>query len=144
MAKVQKQLKTMLGSLSKSLSTLTKQVEKMSEKVDQIEEEAPVKKVTKAAPKKAQAKKPVAKKPAPAKKSAPAKKPAAPAKKEAPEAGTVIDTVFNAVKNSKSGIKIAELKQKTGIEGRQLSNALYKLTKRNMIKTTDRGVYTAV
>ena len=43
MAKIQTQLKTMLGTLSKSLATLSKQVEKIAAKVDQIEP-APAKK----------------------------------------------------------------------------------------------------
>ena len=143
MAKIQNELKTIL----KSLESLSKKVEKLLGQSDPVKAAAPVKKAAakKPAAKKAAAKKPAAKKPV-AKKAA-AKKPAA-AKKETVKAsaasGTVIDTVLNAVKSSKAGIKIAELKTKTGIGGRQLSNALYKLTKRNLIKTTDRGVYTAV
>ncbi|MBU4315743.1 MAG: hypothetical protein KKF30_00560 [Proteobacteria bacterium] len=143
MGKIQNELKTIL----KSLESMSKKVEKLLGQTDPVKAAAPAKKVIakKPAPKKVIAKKPAAKKPV-AKKVV-AKKPAA-AKKETVKAiaaaGTVIDTVLNAVKSSKAGIKIAELKTKTGIGGRQLSNALYKLTKRNLIKTTDRGIYTAV
>jgi len=148
MGKIQNELKTIL----KSLESMSKKVEKLLGQTDPVKAAAPAKKAAakKPAAKKPAAKKAVAKKPAA--KKAVAKKPAA-AKKETVKvsaakvsaaAGTVIDTVLNAVKSSKAGIKIAELKTKTGIGGRQLSNALYKLTKRNLIKTTDRGIYTAV
>jgi outer membrane biosynthesis protein TonB len=158
MNKIQKQLSAMLGTLSKSLVTLSKQVEKISVKVEQLQD-APVKKAApakKAAPKKkaAPAKKAApkkktapAKKAAPKKKAAPAKK-AAPKKKAAPakksDGSTVIDSVYKAIKGSKSGVTINDVKAKTKIEGRQLSNALYKLTKRGMIKTKSRGVYITV
>ena len=104
--------------------------------------------IKKAAPKKAAS----AKKASPEKKASPkakavaekkaaAKSKAAPKKKAAAKSGTVIDTVYNAVNRSKSGISIDDLKKKTKIEGRQLSNALYKLTKRGKIKSKSRGVY---
>jgi len=117
MIKIQTQLKAMLGTLSKSLVTLSKQVEKIAAKVEQIQPSS-----------------------APKKKAAPEKK-AAPAKKAAAKSDTVIDTIFKAVAASKSGISIDDLKKKTRIEGRQLSNALYKLTKRGKIKPKSRGVY---
>ena len=85
---------------------------------------------------------------APAKKAAPAKKKAAPAKKKAPAkkavaAGkeTVLDSVMGVIAKSKDGADIASLKSQTGLESRQLSNALYKLTKKGMIKSKSRGVY---
>ncbi|MBW1955965.1 MAG: winged helix DNA-binding protein [Deltaproteobacteria bacterium] len=43
---------------------------------------------------------------------------------------------------SKKGVAIANIKKKTNLETRQLSNALYKLTKKGLIKTESRGVYT--
>jgi predicted Rossmann fold nucleotide-binding protein DprA/Smf involved in DNA uptake len=123
MAKLQEQLKSIsknLVSLSKQLDRVTKQVAKLS---------APKKK--KAAPKKAAAKK------KPAKRAA--KK--APAKKAAAGQATVLDTVLDVVKRSRNGASIAKLKEKTKLESRQLSNALYKLSKRGLIKAKSRGLY---
>jgi hypothetical protein len=54
---------------------------------------------------------------------------------------TVLDSVFEAIKRSRSGISIAQLKQKTELGDRQLSNALYKLTKKGMVHAKSRGVY---
>jgi predicted Rossmann fold nucleotide-binding protein DprA/Smf involved in DNA uptake len=131
MKKVQTQLKT----IAKTLSGLAEKIEKLNAMMGT----APAKK--KAAPAK--------KKAAPAKKkAAPAKKKAAPAKKKAPAkkaatAGkeTVLDSVLAVIGKSKDGADIASLKSQTGLESRQLSNALYKLTKKGMIKSKSRGVY---
>ena len=72
--------------------------------------------------------------PAPAKKAAP--------KKAAPAGGkTVLDTVFDAIRRSKKGVTIANLKKKTELDARQLSNALYKLTKKGHIIAKSRGLY---
>jgi uncharacterized protein YoxC len=54
---------------------------------------------------------------------------------------TVLDSVFNAIKRSRSGISIAQLKKKTDLGDRQLSNALYKLTKKGVVHAKSRGVY---
>jgi hypothetical protein len=124
MKKVQTQLKT----VAKSLTSLAKKLEKLSTQVDA----APAKK--KAAPKK----KAVAKKKAAPKKAA-AKK--APAKKAAKDKNTVLDSVMAVINKSRSGANIATLKSKTGLESRQLSNALYKLSKKKLIKSKSRGVY---
>jgi pyruvate/2-oxoglutarate dehydrogenase complex dihydrolipoamide acyltransferase (E2) component len=141
MAKIQNELKTIL----KALAGLSKKVEKLVGQTGQITPTKAAAPAKKAAPKKAAAKKAAPKAKAKAAKKPAAKKPAAAKKeKESAQGNTVIDTVLSAVKGSKAGIKIADLKTKTGIGGRQLSNALYKLTKRNLIKTTDRGIYTAV
>ena len=130
MTKLQAQIK----SIAKNLKTL-------ADKLEKLEAQA-----TKApAPKKAPAAK---KKAAPAKKKkAPAKK--APAKAKAKVAtaaaaaskNTVLDSVMEVIKKSKNGATIANLKAKTNLESRQLSNALYKLSKKGMIKTISRGVY---
>ena len=113
-----KKLKGQLKSISKSLTSLSKQVEKITKQVEKLQS----KKVT-AAPKKTVAKK------KPAAKKAPAKPPA------------VIDTILKAIKKTKKGITIAQLKEKTEFSSKQLSNALYKLTKKGEIKTKSRGVY---
>jgi DNA-binding transcriptional ArsR family regulator len=54
---------------------------------------------------------------------------------------TVLDSVFNAIKRSRGGISIAQLQKKTDLGDRQLSNALYKLTKKGMVYAKTRGVY---
>ena len=58
--------------------------------------------------------------------------------------GTVLDTVFDVIKRSRNGATIANLREKTGLEARQLSNALYKLAKKGRVKTKSRGVYIKV
>ena len=111
MKKIQIQLK----SVSKSLAALSKQVEKLSQQVAKTQ---------------------------PARKSPPARK--APAKKaKAPAAGgkTVLDTVYDVIKRTKKGVTVAQLKQKTNLDARQLSNALYKLSKKDQVYAKSRGLY---
>ncbi|MGD2269193.1 MAG: hypothetical protein PVI06_02250 [Desulfobacterales bacterium] len=114
MKKVKDQLKT----LSRTLASLSKQVDKISKQVD---------------------------KPQPAKKTTAKRgRPAAPkrAVRKRPARGTtVLDSVSNAIKRSKKGVTIAQLKAKTGLNPRQLSNALYKLSKKGTIVAKSRGLY---
>ena len=113
-----KNLQSQLKTVSRSLATLSKQVEKLSNQIQKPQ-----------AVKKAAAKKPVA-----AKKTV--------AKKVAPAGGkTVLDTVFDVIKRSKKGVSVAQLKTKTQLDARQLSNALYKLSKKGMVKAPSRGLY---
>jgi predicted Rossmann fold nucleotide-binding protein DprA/Smf involved in DNA uptake len=129
-----KRLETQLKTISKNLANLAKQVDKVTTQVAKLKAtKAPARK---AAPKKAAPKKAAAKKAAP--KKAAAKK--APAKK-ATAASTVLDRVFDVIKRSRNGATIAALKSKTKLESRQLSNALYKLSKKGKIKAKSRGVY---
>ena len=130
MKKIQSQLKT----ISKSLTSLSKQVERITKQVDKLQpaKKAPAKRkkaVRKAAVRKAPARK------APARK-APARKKAAPAKGK-----TVLDSVYSVIKRSKKGATIATLKTKTGLDSRQLSNALYKLSKKDVVHAKSRGLY---
>ena len=139
MIKVKNQLKT----IAKNLATLSKKVESLSK---QLEKATPAKK-TKAAPKKAKA----VKKAAPAKKTKAKvkakvkakakKKPVAKKKVKVDKGGTVLSNVSGVINKSKKGISIAQLKQRTKLDPRQLSNALYKLTKNGAIKSGSRGVY---
>ena len=127
-----KKLKQQLKTIAKSLATLSKQVEKITKQVDKLQpaKKAPAKKKKAAAPKKRiPAKKVVAKKKAAAKKKAPAKK------------ATVLDSVYDVIKKTRKGATIAALKAKTGLNPRQLSNALYKLSTRGLIVSKSRGVY---
>jgi predicted Rossmann fold nucleotide-binding protein DprA/Smf involved in DNA uptake len=118
-----KNLQAQLKAVSKELGKLSKQVEKLSAQVAKQAKVKPAAK-KKAAPKKA--------KKAAAKKAAPKKS----AKKL-----TVLDAVYDVVRRARSGATIAQLKQKTGLNPRQLSNALYKLSTRGKIFAKSRGVY---
>jgi predicted Rossmann fold nucleotide-binding protein DprA/Smf involved in DNA uptake len=72
-----------------------------------------------------------------------AAKPKVAAKKPAAVQGTVLSSVLSTVKRSKNGVAIAKIKEKTGLSPRQLSNALYKLSKSGKIASKERGVYIA-
>lgn len=124
MKKIQNQLKT----VSKSLAVLAQKVEKLSE---QINTAAPAAKA--AAPRKAPAKKAAA--------AAPRKASAKKAAAAATGAKTVLDTVYDVIKRAKKGVTVAQLKQKTNLDARQLSNALYKLTKKGQVFAPSRGLY---
>ena len=127
MQKLQSQLKT----VSKSLAALSKQVERISKQVDKLQ---PAKKAA------AKRKTAPASKPAPARKTAPARKPAV--RKAASTRGkTVLDKVFDAIKRNKKGVTVAQLKQRIKLDARQLSNALYKLTKKGQVHAKSRGLY---
>ena len=112
-----KNLQSQLKTVSKSLAALSKQVEKLS---SQVEKPKAVKKT-------------VAKKTAVKKTTV---------KKAAPAGGkTVLDTVFDAIKRSKKGVTVTQLKTKTKLNARQLSNALYKLSSKGMVQAPSRGLY---
>ncbi len=123
-----KKMKDQLKSISKSLVSLSKQVDRLTKQVDKLQ---PAKK---AAPKKA-----VKRKAAPKRKPAARKKVATRA--AAGQSTTVLDTVFNVIKRNRSGVSIAALKSKTKLDSRQLSNALYKLSKKGQVRAKSRGVY---
>ena len=110
-----------LKKIAKSLSDLAKQLQQAAKKLEKAE--ASGKSPAKAAARKA-----------PAAKTQPA-----PAGSEA--GASVLETVFDVVKRSRKGASISKLKEKTGLSSRQLSNALYKLSKRGRIETKSRGIY---
>jgi predicted Rossmann fold nucleotide-binding protein DprA/Smf involved in DNA uptake len=120
------QASNQLKSIAKKLTALSKQVEKLSKQVDKgLAAKKTASKSTAAKPK--------------AKKAAPAKK----AKSVKVDKGaTVLNSVLDVIKKSRKGISIAQLKEKTDLNPRQLSNALYKLTKKGSIKSMSRGIYT--
>jgi hypothetical protein len=115
-----KNIQTQLKAISKSLAGLSKQLERITKQIDKLQ---------------------------PAKKSAPAKRKktvgkAAVRKKAAPTRGqTVLDQVYAAIRRSPKGATIAALKTKTGLGSRQLSNALYKLSKKRLVRAKSRGLY---
>ena len=123
-----KKIKAQLKTLSKSLATLSTKVEKITDQVDKLQAPQKAAPAKKKVAKKKVAKKKVAKKAA-AKKAAPAKQ------------VTMLDTVFDAIKRTQKGVTVAQLREKTKLDSRQLSNALYKLTKKGIIQTKSRGLY---
>jgi predicted Rossmann fold nucleotide-binding protein DprA/Smf involved in DNA uptake len=111
-------VKEQLQSISKDLAALSRQVNKLSKQVEKMK---------------------------PAAKTTAAKSASKAAKSKAPKStrsGSVLDTVYETIRRSRKGVSIAQLKDKTNLNARQLSNALYKLSKKGMIKTVSRGVYT--
>jgi predicted Rossmann fold nucleotide-binding protein DprA/Smf involved in DNA uptake len=111
-------LQSQLKTVSNSITALSKQVEKL---LIQVEKPKAVKKAA-------------VKKPAASNKAA--------AKKAPPAGGkTVLDTVLDVIKRSKKGVTVAQLKTKTNLNARQLSNALYKLSQKGMVQAPSRGLY---
>jgi len=125
-----KKVQNTLISISDALQKLSKQFRAASKELDKLKK-APKKKAKAAAPKKTVKKK--------AKAAAPKKTVKKKSKTE--QASSVIDAVFTAIKKTRKGITISEIKDKTKLASRQISNAVYKLSKRGQIKTTKRGVY---
>ncbi len=110
-----KKLQNQLKSVSKTLAALSTQVEKISQQVGQAQAAA---------------------------KAAPANR--TPAKKGRAVASggkTVLDTVYEAIRRSKKGVTVSQLKDKTNLDSRQLSNALYKLSKKDQVYAKSRGLY---
>jgi predicted Rossmann fold nucleotide-binding protein DprA/Smf involved in DNA uptake len=123
-----KKITTQLKTLSKSLDTLSKKVDKIIQDVNKVKAPKKAAPAKKAAAKKAVAKKAAARK-AVAKKAAPAQQ------------VTMLNSVFDIIKRTKKGVTVAQLKERTKLNPRQLSNALYKLTKKGKIQTKSRGLY---
>ena len=109
-----KKLQSELKAISKSLAALAQKVEKLSQQTTKAQ---------------------------PAPKAAPKKAPAAKAKTAAAGGKTVLDTVYDVIKRTKKGVTVAQLKQKTNLDARQLSNALYKLSKKGQVYAKSRGLY---
>ena len=126
-----------LLAISAALSSLVEQVEKITALVEnESGSTAPAPKAKPARKAKAPARKAKAtpKKKAAAKKAAPAS--------QAPAGGdTMLDSIYGLISRSRKGITVEKLKKKTGLQARQVSNALYKLTKKGKIETLSRGLY---
>jgi len=130
-----------LLAISRNLTSLVKQVEKMAADLEkESAKPAPAKKA-KAAVKKAKAK--VKKAKATPKKKITKKKAAPKTAKAKPAAGgnTMLDNIYGMISRSRNGITVERIKKRTGLDPRQVSNALYKLTKKGQIETLSRGVY---
>lgn len=131
-----KELDSFLKVISEGLKTLSGGVAVLAEKVDEVSK-------NQAEQRKGAEAQTSAQKPATAKRSR-AAKPAAKAKprKKAPASAPTTGTaVYNAIKNSKRAVDAGEIKAKTGLSGRQVSNAVYKLKKAGKIKSPKRGTY---
>ena len=109
-----KKLESQLKTVSRSLAALSKQVEKLSQQASKAQ---------------------------PDKKAAPAKMKSAARKAAAAGGKTVLDRVYDVIKRTKKGVTVAQLKQKTNLDARQLSNALYKLSKKGQVYAKSRGLY---
>ena len=53
----------------------------------------------------------------------------------------MLDSILGMISRSRSGITVERLKKRAGLEARQVSNALYKLTQKGKIETLSRGLY---
>ena len=115
-----KNIRAQLKAISQSLVHLSKQVEKITRQADKFQ---PAKKTASARPQKS------------------VRKPALRSKTAAAGDATVLDSVYNVIRRSPNGATIAALKTKTGLGARQLSNALYKLSKKSMVRAKSRGLY---
>jgi len=56
----------------------------------------------------------------------------------------VTGSVYDVIKRCRKGTSIPRLREKTGLDSRQISNALYKLTKKGLIVAKSRGLYVKV
>lgn len=129
-----------LLAISRTLTSLVKQLEKMAVALEKENAKTAPAKKAKAAVKKAKAK---AKKAKAAPKKRAAKKAAPNAAKAKPAAAgnTMLDDIYGMISRSRNGIAVERIKKRTGLQPRQVSNALYKLTKKGQIETLSRGVY---
>lgn len=119
-----RELKKQLKLMSGSLVDLSKQIEQISEYMDQIQF---AEDLSKSGEKSSSSKKGVRQK--------------AEQEKNRTTKVTMLDMVFDSIKKSRNGITIPRLRKKTGLEPKQLSNALFKLTTKGMIKPKERGIY---
>ena len=156
-----KKLANALNTVNKEIRALSKKLEQVSKKADNLmkavaDEKAkakpapkkkPVRKA-KAAPKKKVAPKATA---APAKKTvkktavkktaaAPKKTAKKPAKKPAAST-TPTNKVLTLMKRYKKGVTIAKLKERSGLNDKQISNILHRASKEGKITMVARGVY---
>ena len=49
--------------------------------------------------------------------------------------------IYNIIKQYKNGVSVSRIREKSGLEVKQVSNVLYKLTKDRLIKKSERGMY---
>ena len=127
-----------LSAISTTLSSLVKQVEKIVEAIETAGGKAAAVKKTRPAKK---AKAPAKRTRAAAKKSRAKKVAGKTDSQETAGAQSMLDSIYGMISRSRAGITVERLKKKTGLESRQVSNALYKLTKKGKVETLSRGLY---
>jgi predicted Rossmann fold nucleotide-binding protein DprA/Smf involved in DNA uptake len=127
-----KELELLLKSVADGLKAMAEGIHTIAKKVDDI----------------AKAQSP--NKPAKAKKTA--KRKAKPASKKFTQNGrprvkgplTATEKVLKIVKQSKAGVDNATIAEKTGLDRKQVANALSQLKKTGKVKSVHRGVHTVV
>jgi hypothetical protein len=108
-----KQMKKDLQGMLKSLKSATVKVEKLIKKVETLGKPQKPKKP----------------------------KTEAPSKARAPKTTSDSDKVLAIIRRYKKGVDGATLRKKTGFEGRKIRDIVYRLKKRDKIKTVGKGLY---
>lgn len=127
-----------LSAISATLSSLVKHVEKIVGAIEAANGKAAAVKKTRAVKK---AKAPAKKKSAATKKRRPKKVAGNSTAQTTAGGNTMLDSIYGMISRSRGGITVERLKKRTGLEARQVSNALYKLTKKGKVETLSRGLY---
>ena len=120
-----------ITAVAKSLAGVSKELEKIAKMLSKLEATGapPTPKIAQAA--------------APKPDEDAQEKPSAEVSAEAEsKPATVLDKVLDVIKRSRKGITLAKIMAKTGLNSRQVSNACYKLSKRELIQAKSRGLYT--
>jgi hypothetical protein len=136
-----KQVKKEVQAVLKGLKALTQKAEKLGKKLDKLEKATVQKKAKPKVARKPRAKaKAVAAKPRRAKAAAKAAaKPAQPRPRRSTQSAA--DTVYGIVSNAKNGVTTAQIKEKTGFNNQKIRDNIYKLRKRGLIKSEQKGTY---
>ena len=127
-----KQLKKDLQAISKALGQLTKKTEQTAKRLERLEKGSNAKKP-----------KSVRRGPGrPPKKTAGRKSSRKTATVPRKSSGkTAIDGILKLINKSKQGVRIEELRKKTGIGENNLRVSLYRLKKRGAITNAGKGIY---
>lgn len=126
------QLKNDLQAISKALGQLTKKTEQMTKRLERLEKSPKAKKPKRARrgpgrpPKKKVARKSSVKTATVRRKSS---------------GTTAIDALLKLINRSRKGVRIEELRRKTGMGENNLRVSLYRLKKRGEIKNAGKGIY---
>jgi predicted HTH transcriptional regulator len=132
-----KQVKKDVQAVLKGLKALTQKAEKLGKKLDKLGKATVQKKAKPKVARKPKAKaKAAAVKPRRAKAAAKAVQPRA--KRSTKSAA---DTVYEIVSNAKTGVTTAQIKEKTGFNNQKIRDNIYKLRKRGLIKSEQKGSY---
>jgi predicted transcriptional regulator len=142
-----KQVKKDVQAVLKGLKTLTQKAEKLGKKLDKLEKATVQKKAKPKVARKPRAKaKAAAAKPRRAKAAAAkprrakaAAKPAQPRPRRSTQSAA--DSVYDIVSNAKNGVTTAQIKEKTGFNNQKIRDNIYKLRKRGLIKSEQKGTY---